>query len=285
LAAADSVPAVIYSIPTNSPLHYVTYVRVYDSNAEYVYEGHTPGYYGTVVSPDGTVVYGTGYSYPSYIGDDYWYPPMYTYGYGSGLCWTPWYGWSFGFGFGWGFGALWYNPPFPYWGHNRFGHGSFGHRGYSNPGHFGRAYNSRTGQMISGRSGAVTNVFGAGRSPGFAAGRTHVYGSRSGHVYSYTPQGKTGAWSHLGRQSGAPPQGREASSFSRQAGARDLGEARYRSFRNNGGSSNISSPTNSHSSSSRSSGGRSFGGSGSGSRGGGSGFGGGGGMGGWGGKR
>src|SRR5678815_5615193 len=60
---ADSVPAVIYSIPSSSPMHYVTYVRVYDADSRVVYQGYTPGYLGTVVS-DGVVVYGTGYYYP-----------------------------------------------------------------------------------------------------------------------------------------------------------------------------------------------------------------------------
>jgi len=128
------------------------------------------------------------------------------------------------------------------------------------------------------------NVFGANRAPGFAAASSHVYGSRSGHVYSYTPKGNTGAWSHLGRQSSSPLAGREANNFSRQATARDTGEARYRSFRNNSGVSNVSSHTSNSSGSSRSSGstgssGRSFGGSGGGRSSGG------GGMGGWGGRR
>ena len=60
--AAVQVPEVIYTIPTSSPLHYVTYVRVYDSDEETVVVGYTPGYYGTAVSGD-VVVYGTGYAY------------------------------------------------------------------------------------------------------------------------------------------------------------------------------------------------------------------------------
>ncbi|MFP3786382.1 hypothetical protein, partial [Burkholderia sp. SIMBA_024] len=35
-AVATSVPAVIYTIPTASPLHYVTYVRVYGSDGDQV---------------------------------------------------------------------------------------------------------------------------------------------------------------------------------------------------------------------------------------------------------
>jgi hypothetical protein len=55
-AVATAVPAVIYSIPTSSPVHYVTYVRVYSSTPTTVFVGYTPGYYGTVTTTDGVVV-------------------------------------------------------------------------------------------------------------------------------------------------------------------------------------------------------------------------------------
>lgn len=66
-AAATSVPPAIYSIPPSSALHYVTYVYVYGSTPNVVYVGYTPGYYGTVVSSSGVVVYGTGYYYSPYV--------------------------------------------------------------------------------------------------------------------------------------------------------------------------------------------------------------------------
>ena len=78
------VPPVIYSIPPSSPLHYVTYVQVYDVTPQYVVVGYTPGYFGTVVGAGGVVVYGTGYVYAPYIGATVWYPPPVTYGYGGG---------------------------------------------------------------------------------------------------------------------------------------------------------------------------------------------------------
>jgi len=59
--AATWVPPVIYSIPRSSPLHYVTYVRIYDATPEVVYEGYTPGYVGSYVATGATVVYGTGW--------------------------------------------------------------------------------------------------------------------------------------------------------------------------------------------------------------------------------
>ena len=76
---ATSVPDVIYTIPPTSSLYYVTHVRIYEATPQYVYVGYTPGYLGTVVSPYGTVVYGTGYVYSPWIGTA-WYPPPYTYG-------------------------------------------------------------------------------------------------------------------------------------------------------------------------------------------------------------
>ncbi len=46
-AVADSIPAVIYSIPPGSSLYYVTWVRIYTATPEYVYVGYTSGYYGS----------------------------------------------------------------------------------------------------------------------------------------------------------------------------------------------------------------------------------------------
>ena len=63
--AATVVPPVIYTVPISSPIHYVTYVRIYGYTSEVVYVGYTPGYMGTCVTPEGVVVYGTGYVYPA----------------------------------------------------------------------------------------------------------------------------------------------------------------------------------------------------------------------------
>jgi hypothetical protein len=93
---ATTVPAVIYTIPPSSPLHYVTYVHVYGSTPQTVYVGYTPGYYGTVVAPSSVVVYGTGYVYPPVYVGAYWYPPPPTYGYGAGFGWGAVTGFAFG---------------------------------------------------------------------------------------------------------------------------------------------------------------------------------------------
>ena len=113
-SVATNVPAVIYSIPTSSPLHYVTYVRVYGSNGDEVYVGYTPGYYGTVVS-NGVVVYGTGYSVQPMgrrvlvrLPGDLRHGRVFGY---------DWVGWTFGYGWGWACGLSWYGPWWGPWGY------------------------------------------------------------------------------------------------------------------------------------------------------------------------
>lgn len=110
-AVATSVPAVVYTIPTTSPVHYVTYVRIYGYTPQVVYVGYTPGYLGTVVSPDGVVVYGTGYVYSPWIGT-VWYPPPVTWGIAAAPVYNPAVGFAFGFGMGLAT-AAWITP---YWG-------------------------------------------------------------------------------------------------------------------------------------------------------------------------
>ena len=68
---ATEVPEEIYTIPPSSPVYYATYVRVYDADEESVETGYTPGYTGTY-EDDGTTVYGTGFDYEDWYGDDEW---------------------------------------------------------------------------------------------------------------------------------------------------------------------------------------------------------------------
>ncbi|MBK8175126.1 MAG: hypothetical protein IPK66_07635 [Rhodospirillales bacterium] len=96
---ATAVPASIYDIPPSSPVYYVTYVRVYGVTTEAVYEGYTPGYMGTVVAPDGVVVYGTGYDYQPWVGTTYYAPPP-TYGVEANPTYNPATGWTYGFAMG-----------------------------------------------------------------------------------------------------------------------------------------------------------------------------------------
>jgi len=114
-AVATVVPTAIYTIPTASPIHYVTYVRVYRYSPTTVWFGYTPGYLGTCYSPWGTVVYGTGYYYRPWVGS-YWYGNPWTWGFGVGISWSPWTGWNVGFGWG-GYYPIyrpWWGPYYGY---------------------------------------------------------------------------------------------------------------------------------------------------------------------------
>ncbi len=127
---ATAVPAAIYSIPPSSPLHYVTYVRIFGVSGDYVYVGYTGGYQGEYVDPaSGVVVYGTGYAYDPWI-DTAWVGWPVTYGYGAAVTYTPWVGWTYGFCFGWAWGAAtsawaWGWGPYPYWGPWAYGWGGW----------------------------------------------------------------------------------------------------------------------------------------------------------------
>jgi hypothetical protein len=182
-AVAASIPAEIYAIPRSAPLHYVTYVQVYDATPDVVYVGYTPGYYGTVLDPDGVVVYGTGYYYDPWIGD-YWFGFPLTYGFGAGARWTPWTGWGYGYGFGWSWGAGigmawggWGWGIDPWWGPSAWWWGPHFH-GYNRGGYGGR------GRGWGGTSGDVYARWGGAHVVNRAPLRAETWtgGGRGGRV-------------------------------------------------------------------------------------------------------
>ena len=116
-AVADSVPAIIYTIPPSSPIYYATNVYVYGSTPDVVYAGYTPGYYGPCLSPEGVVVFGTGFWYPPYIGNDVWIGPPLTYGFGAGFACGLATGFAFGLAADHGWGCSpWWGPWHGGWG-------------------------------------------------------------------------------------------------------------------------------------------------------------------------
>jgi len=204
-SVATSVSPEIYGIPASSPLHYVTYVKVYGGNTDSVFVGYTPGYTGTVVSDEGTVVYGTGYNYVPWVGTD-WYGAPYTYGYGANIGWTPWYGWRYGAGYGYAYGwggyGLGSSRGVGRWGvgdwgamtgnvYDRWGprtgvtNGSVGANPYTGNMWADRSsisFNSRTGWAAAGQRGAYGNVY-TGNYGGYARGTAYNY--RTGDAVSY----------------------------------------------------------------------------------------------------
>jgi len=222
---ATAVPAVIYSIPPSSSLHYVTYVQVYGSTPTVVYTGYTPGYYGTIVSSDGVVVYGTGYNYVSYIGPTMWYPAPYTYGVGAGFGWSTAAGWGLAFGMGMAVGAYcspWWGPvgywgwgyAAPAWGWGGYGgaaaanvYGRWGNTAYAgtraawaNPytgnigtGGRGTYYNSVTGNSGYAAHGENYNAY-----TGTYRSGTNVSGYNPSTGKSYAGQGRTASNAYTG---------------------------------------------------------------------------------------
>ena len=248
--AATSVPAVIYTIPPSSPVHYVTYVRIYGSTTDVVYTGYTPGYMGTVYAPDGVVVYGTGYPYSAWVGS-VWYPPPVTYGIGATIAYSTWGGWNVGFGIGY--------PVYPpYWGPYAYGAGfaagmftgmavgaaAWGwgwHGGYNVT--VNNCYNHWGSGTVTTRSG---NTYNYNRVGDITIGRSgnNVYASRDGNVYK-NDSGQwqkydNGNWNNVDRSQAQQrvSQARSSDTFQsldRDASARNLGDQSFSQFRSEGG--------------------------------------------------
>ena len=246
---ATSVPAVIYSIPPSSPLYYVTFVRVYGSNADDVYVGYTPGYFGTVVCPDNVVVYGTGWYYPPYCGT-YWIGEPCTYGFGAGFA----CGYDTAFDFG--FINTWCNP---WWGAYRWHHPRnfrFAQVSLNHVNVYRQTFPTRRFTPYSTRvvvaqprlrpapiaHATPTIIRGAPNLAPSVTQRNNVYGGRDGAVYRSVP---TGGWErNIGTHWQSVPQS-HAAEFNREAQGRSLGEQRIQNARSVDRGGNQSQPRDS----------------------------------------
>jgi hypothetical protein len=206
---ATSVPPVIYTIPASSPIHYVTYVRIYEATPQVVYVGYTPGYLGTVVAPYGTVVYGTGYYYTPWIGS-YWYAPPYTYGVAAVPVYNPYVGYTWGFAMGlataawmepW-WGGAYYYPG--YWG----GYGCCATASANVYGHWGATTYSGTRSWYAGGGVAGTTFSGSyanartGTTGDINAGRQYnAWTGNATRGYDRTMNGAAGGSGNVARAS------------------------------------------------------------------------------------
>ena len=181
-AVATSVPAAIYLIPPSSSLHYVTYVKVYRSTPEVVYIGYSPGYYGTVVSSTtSTVVYGTGWYYPPYVGT-YWYGAPYTYGVGVASTWSSGTGWSLTVG------VSYYSHGYPY-----YYYPWWGPWGYYGPCCWGPAWGYGYGGYASANVyGRWGNAAYASTGAAWASPYTGNYGGANRTSFKNTQRGTVG---------------------------------------------------------------------------------------------
>ena len=222
---ADTIPAVIYTIPPSSPLYHIRYAYVYGATPEEVYAGYTPGYLGAYVSDD-VVVFGTGWWYPGMFCGDFW-------------CGWPWT-WGFGFEFSyWGGGWFWLPAGHFWWYHSTPAiHRVFSEHWNAHSGAFSPAWVRGNVNVYShwGGQGVVARSFAAPRAPagqgldgqGLAT-RPDVYAGRDGQVYQHRDEGwyrqnNSGTWQRAPANPG----------LERQRDSRSLGQSRQGEFQNRG---------------------------------------------------
>lgn len=220
---ADSVPAVIYTIPPTCPVYPCTYVVVYSQTPSSVTFGYTSGYMLSYVSA-GVVVYGTGYYYPPY-----YYPapmPIY-YPYPYSYCGATYYNsatgaWAQGGAIYGPYGGVVkggtaYNPTTGAWAQGGAIYGPYGGAGAFS------AYNPSTGSYAHGS---------AAWGPDGAAGNASWYNANTGRS-GYTQQNSNayGRWGSstisgpnqtVHTQSQSDSRG-SAGSFSSSTGAKGAG--------------------------------------------------------------
>ncbi len=249
-AVCTVVPKEIYTIPPTCPLYNVRYAYVYGSTPEEVSVGYLPGYTGNYVY-GGTVVYGTGYSYPGWTGSVYAPRPT-TWGFdaeydpagGSWLYGSDWsYGdWVYGSGPGdwWGPGGYHY-----YTGGKTDGQGKAdaGQKkgGGGTPGRHEHRDNiyARMEQPLRAKARAGAQ---APRAPRVATGaRNNVFADREGNIarmddgwerYSKAGWAKSASYDvsrEMGRQPG-PPAITHRSELDLHYAARQRGAVRAQSF-------------------------------------------------------
>ena len=200
---AASIPVDIYTIPPESPVYNVTFVRIYETTPEVIYVGYSPGYTNTYVYHN-TIVYGTGYYWPGWYGH-YYYPRPSTWGFH--VRWNPWSGWGFGLSYSNGpfrftiGGGGWYRGG--WWGPTRYrGYNRGYHHGYRHGANAGYRAGYRAGRSDSGRNvyrsqrnqARVTATHdrakNRARTSTAVAGRAYnVYADRQGNVHRRTDQG------------------------------------------------------------------------------------------------
>lgn len=149
---AVSVPDEIYTIPPDSPLYHVTFVRIYKVSDDVIYIGYTPGYTGTYIYHT-TIIYGTGYYWPGWY-HRWYYPRRSTWGYH--VRWNPRTGFRFGLSYSSGpftfsiGGGGWYRGG--WWGPGRY-------RGYRHGYRHGRRAGYRSGYRAGQRKATQNNIY------------------------------------------------------------------------------------------------------------------------------
>ena len=169
---SDHRPPEVEQIPPESPVYNTKYVHVYHSTPQVVYVGYTPGYVGCYVWGP-TVVYGTGFYYPPWVGPVYYYPRPVTWGFR--VHYNRYTGWSFGIGvsngrfsFGMSWGGGW--PPRGGW----WGGGGYRHTNIN----INRPININTGDININRNRVQNNIYNKRENINRNVDRSRLPGSR-----------------------------------------------------------------------------------------------------------
>lgn len=101
-AVCTYVPRPIYLIPPSCPFYYATYCRIFSVRPSSICFGYYPGYRGCYAWGP-TIVYGTGWRYPWWVGSSCYVRPV-TWGVGVRYSWSA---CSWTFGLGWGSSCAW----------------------------------------------------------------------------------------------------------------------------------------------------------------------------------
>ncbi|HTI90189.1 MAG TPA: hypothetical protein VL727_06340, partial [Puia sp.] len=218
-------PEEVRLIPADCPVYNCKYVYVYGETSEYITTGYTAGYLGACVEGS-SLVYGTGYYYPSWT-DHISCPRPWTYGFNMWL--NPWLGWTLGYDFS----LDWFNTGVA-WDEGYWNNGWWGPADYRPPyiwHHFsGHGLYEKDIQRIAG-SNYNNNLYTL-RPDVYA--RVHpdeVYADRQGNVYRHEA---SGSWS---RRQGETWQAVDASSktelvsLNQLTMCRERGNMRMRNFR------------------------------------------------------
>ncbi len=184
---AESIPAVIYTIPPSAPVYNVTYVRVYSATPQAITYGYTAGYVMGFVTA-GVLVYGTGYYYPPVVVPGpvpIYYP--YPYYYAGSVWYNPTTGaWARGGTVYGPYGAVSaetaYNPQTGAWARGAAVYGPYGGAGAWS------AYNPKTGTYAHGSA-----VWGPDGGTAYGSFYNSRYGISGSTTQNYDPYGRWGS--------------------------------------------------------------------------------------------
>ena len=217
---ATTVPDVIYTIPPESPMYRVTFVRIYGYTPTYVTYGYTSGYTMAYAS-SGVVVYGTGWYYPPYVVPGVvpiYYP--YPYSYAGAVYYNSATGaWARGGAIYGPYGGVAkagtaYNPATGAWAHGGAVYGPYGGAGAVS------AYNPTTGSYAHGS--AAWGPDGGTANASWYNARTGVSGTTNQNANAYGRWGSStlsGPNQTVHTQSASNAYG-SAASFSSTSGAK-----------------------------------------------------------------